>query len=279
MNCIIGKTGDSIAVSTFVKRQTKESEFSYFDGSWDQLKALAEKHFYDNKSAVTRKDVLLVNVPPMLFYSGIVTLKEGDLLTGSYKARQPGEQPRKSVQAVKGEKLPAKSVQLVLYSHDALAENNEQSSEADWEIISINASPIEGIEVPIPIGALIANYFEFDGGTKTEMTPEQFIAQLKESAIFWQDKAMLAPSRKHIEAEYKHAHKHSSYNKDEVMRSQICGCFYCLAEFKPEHITKWVEGEQTAVCPCCGIDSVIGDASGFPINHDFLNEMCKRWFD
>jgi hypothetical protein len=274
---LIGKHGDSIAVSEFVKRQTKESEFSYFDGTWEQLKALAEKHFYDNKSAATRPDVLLVNVPPLLFYSGIVTLKEGDLLTGVYKARQPGEVPRKSVQAVKGEKLPASSVQLILYSHDALAEKNEHSSDADWEIISINASPVEGVEVPIPIGALIANYFDFDGGTKTTMTPEQFIAQLKESAIFWQNKAMLMPQPDLDITKY--AHQHCSHNKEELLRSTKLGCFYCLADgFQFQDIQKWVDDSDTAICPCCGIDSVIGSASGFPITTEFLSKMCGRWF-
>ena len=98
---IIGKHGDSIAVSNFVKRQTKASEFSHFEGTWDELCLLAQKHFYDNKSAATRQDVVLVPVPADRFYSGIVSLQEGDKLVGVYKARQPGEQPRKSTYAVR----------------------------------------------------------------------------------------------------------------------------------------------------------------------------------
>ncbi len=34
----------------------------------------------------------------------------------------------------------------------------------------------------------------------------------------------------------------------------------------------------TAECPFCHTDSVIGDASGFPITKDFLKKMKKRWF-
>ncbi|MFL0243297.1 hypothetical protein [Mycobacterium sp. SMC-17] len=35
---------------------------------------------------------------------------------------------------------------------------------------------------------------------------------------------------------------------------------------------------QTALCPGCGIDSVIGDQSGYPITSEFLNAMRLRWF-
>jgi hypothetical protein len=34
----------------------------------------------------------------------------------------------------------------------------------------------------------------------------------------------------------------------------------------------------TADCPRCGIDAVIGSASGFPITSEFLSSMNGRWF-
>jgi acetone carboxylase gamma subunit len=34
-----------------------------------------------------------------------------------------------------------------------------------------------------------------------------------------------------------------------------------------------------ALCPRCEIDSVLGDASGYPITHDFLSKMRHYWFD
>lgn len=36
---------------------------------------------------------------------------------------------------------------------------------------------------------------------------------------------------------------------------------------------------QTAMCPYCGIDSVIGSASGFPITPEFLMRMRAYWFN
>ena len=75
------------------------------------------------------------------------------------------------------------------------------------------------------------------------------------------------------------AHQHSSKHRHELLSSDLCGCFYCLAIFKPLVIEEWLkEGEGTALCPGCGIDSVIGSASGFPITPEFLERMYSYWF-
>ena len=80
-------------------------------------------------------------------------------------------------------------------------------------------------------------------------------------------------------------HAHSARHRDEVVRSTSCGCFYCLAVFPSDEISDWVGDEnehgegQTALCPRCGIDSVIGDRSGFPLTTDFLQEMRHHFFE
>jgi len=38
------------------------------------------------------------------------------------------------------------------------------------------------------------------------------------------------------------------------------------------------ETGKTAVCAKCGIDSVIGELSGFPITPEFLEKMNRCWF-
>jgi hypothetical protein len=67
------------------------------------------------------------------------------------------------------------------------------------------------------------------------------------------------------------------------MASSICGCFYCTAQYPPEKIVDWIDEDlagqgQTALCPECGIDSVIGDKSGFDVSLEFLIEMRAYWF-
>jgi hypothetical protein len=78
------------------------------------------------------------------------------------------------------------------------------------------------------------------------------------------------------------AHQHSINHRVEINNSNQCGCFYCCSIFTPNQIEDWtdeVNGEgQTALCPSCGIDSVIGDSSGFEISKDFLGKMRSYWF-
>lgn len=77
------------------------------------------------------------------------------------------------------------------------------------------------------------------------------------------------------------AHGHSIDHRTEVEGSSICGCFYCLHIFPPSSITEWIKNDRNefAMCPKCGIDAVLGDASGYPITKEFLEEMNKYWFD
>lgn len=74
------------------------------------------------------------------------------------------------------------------------------------------------------------------------------------------------------------AHRNSSRHRDELARSRQCGCFYCLAMYAPSEITTWIDDGTTALCPRCGIDSVIGDASGYPIERWLLRAMKAHWF-
>lgn len=76
------------------------------------------------------------------------------------------------------------------------------------------------------------------------------------------------------------AHKHSSAHKREILSSDICGCFYCLETYPPTEITNGLErdGSMCAICPKCGLNSVIGSASGYPITKEFLTKMRDYWF-
>ena len=192
----------TIAVNPFVKRQTAESEFSHFTGTWEQLRQRVQRNYEAGHFKQGYRDgVILVEVESGVpehkgcFYTNIIQLQEGDKLAGEYKCRKEGEEPRKSTWVVGGKKMPAESVQVVLYRHDVLAENNEHSSNADWEIISLNASPFPaGEEIPMSAGTLMANHFQVSGGTCTNMTDSEFVAALKKSFMFWRDKANAAPN-------------------------------------------------------------------------------------
>jgi hypothetical protein len=78
------------------------------------------------------------------------------------------------------------------------------------------------------------------------------------------------------------AHTASSCHRAQIEASEQCGCFYCLSTFPPTAIEEWVderdERGQTALCPRCGIDSVIGSKAGYPLTREFLKEMNRHWF-
>ena len=68
------------------------------------------------------------------------------------------------------------------------------------------------------------------------------------------------------------AHKYCHREERDAAKDTVCGCFYCLEIFPAE------EYPNRMFCPYCGIDSVIGDSSGYPITTAFLKQMRAYWF-
>jgi hypothetical protein len=184
-----------VACSEFVKRQTTESGYSHFDGSWEQLETLAECFFCFTKERVRpgyRDGVVLVDLPPSNFYSAIVALDEKSKLTANYAPRREGEAPVIRVSA-KAKKQKAKHATVVLYRHDVLAEGNEQSANADWEIVAIKAR-VTDEEEPMDPTTMARNFLQLAGGTKGDFTAEQFA----QSIVYWNNHTMCAGSPKWI---------------------------------------------------------------------------------
>ena len=79
----------------------------------------------------------------------------------------------------------------------------------------------------------------------------------------------------------KKAHRYCAANKKEIDDSDLCGCFYCLAIYRPSEIEEWIEDKNggTAICPNCGIDAVLPSGKEYPLNKAFLQRMQKYWFD
>ena len=77
---------------------------------------------------------------------------------------------------------------------------------------------------------------------------------------------------------YLGAHRFSSKHRKQLEKDNICGCFYCTRIFYPAEIDEWIDNNDTALCPYCGMDSVIGESSGFPITDQFLKEMHREFF-
>lgn len=181
-----------IHITSFVRRQTPQSRYSHWTISDADLIARV-KAGLPNAHPGYRDGVVLVPVNPDGFYSTERVLKSGDTLHGEYVARREGEEPRKGTFVI-GNKSPAQTVWIVLYSHAVLAEKNENETDALWEIVSVNASPSTDSEpAPMPPETLMANHFELSGGTATKMTDSEFVTALRKSVLYWKDKTTVRP--------------------------------------------------------------------------------------
>jgi len=184
-----------VAINPFVRRQTPESPFSHFTGTFEELRDEVEHQLQNmtdqNVRPGYREGVVLVKLDSHRFRAAIVEINESTELVASYESRREGEEPRMTIRA-KAPKQRALHAEVVLYHHDVLAEDGDASSDLEWEIISINAAPVEyNEEIPMQPNTLIANHFHLDGGTRTNLTAEEFEAALKKSVLFWKDKALV----------------------------------------------------------------------------------------
>jgi hypothetical protein len=71
----------------------------------------------------------------------------------------------------------------------------------------------------------------------------------------------------------KKLHLLSTKNKDLLKLVDTAGCYYCCKHFPPSTIKEWIGAGECALCPLCGIDSVLPDPTD-----ETLKAMYDRWF-
>lgn len=76
------------------------------------------------------------------------------------------------------------------------------------------------------------------------------------------------------------AHVHCTRQRNALESSEWAACFFCERFFQPNEVEEWTDNDSTAICPYCGIDSVLADASGLPIlDRLFLRAMHRHCFE
>jgi NAD-dependent SIR2 family protein deacetylase len=78
--------------------------------------------------------------------------------------------------------------------------------------------------------------------------------------------------------EIKEASKYSNYNMSELGKSNKAGCYHCKSIFKTSEISETTDDGKTAMCPKCGVDSVLSESSPFKLDKQTLTELNKYWF-
>jgi len=185
---------ETVKCSEFVKRQTAQSGYSHFDGTWEELEILTSLRFHEGKCKPGYKlGVMLVQVEPFGFYSATCTITEDTKLRVNFAPRQIGEDPFIRVSA-KGKKQRAKAVEIILYNKDVLNEDNDRSTNADWEIIAIKARASKE-EEPMDPYTMARNFLHLKGGTSATFTAEQFA----QSIVYWNNHCMLQAQRSLIQ--------------------------------------------------------------------------------
>lgn len=81
-------------------------------------------------------------------------------------------------------------------------------------------------------------------------------------------------------AEVIQAHSFSAGNRAALRQDARCGCFSCGKVFDPAQIRDWLcdSRGETAICPYCGGDSILGESAGCPLTPEFLQRMREYWF-
>ncbi len=73
------------------------------------------------------------------------------------------------------------------------------------------------------------------------------------------------------------AREFSFNNKESIQNSQKAACYCCMNFLNATDIKDYTSDDNSAICPICGTDAVIGDASGQPIDiMQFLEHM--NWY-
>jgi hypothetical protein len=183
---------ERVAVNEFVRRQTKESGKSFSSQlSFEDIALHAEVQMSaGNFKEGYRDGVRLVAAAADIikqFTCPFVKIDVATELSAKYVQRRLNENFYIQVRAKAGTLLKAGKVELILYRHDVLEENDEQSTTAEWELISFHALP-EGIdEMPMGPVTMMRNQLELPGGTKANYSVDEWAFSVE----FWQHYAIL----------------------------------------------------------------------------------------
>ena len=189
-----------VQVNDFVKRQIKSSGKAYSEElSFDFFAKYAQKKLIKNEFIEGyRPEVRIVKLENKYVHKVFcpyVRITKETRLSAKVVKRREDEDFYIQVRAMNGNLIRTGSVDLILYRNDILLENNENTTNADWELISINALP-KGVE-SMPMGpiTMMRNQLELNGGTKAEYSSDEWA----KSVQFWQTYAPIEPREIKIE--------------------------------------------------------------------------------
>ena len=184
---------EKVGVNNFARRQIKGSGKTYSSNlTFEEMALDAQNQMSKGKFNEGYRDgvrtVKASSVNIKSFYCPYVKIDEKTQLVSKVVRRQNGEQPYIQTRAISGTPLDAESVEYILYRNDVLAENDENTTNLDWELISIHAIPKGIKKMPMGPVTMMRNQKDLEGGTKAYYTSEEWA----DSVEFWQKYAPLS---------------------------------------------------------------------------------------
>ena len=186
------KIQTQVSVNEFVRRQVKGSGKTYakrlsFEDIADHAR---EQLSHGSYIPGYRNGVILAQTDKNLshhFICPFVRITEETKLIASVVRRRLEEEPYIQIRALNGAPLKTRSVDLILYRHDVLAETDEQTADGGWELISFHVIPNEIEDLPMGPVTMMRNQLQLTGGTKAHYQSDKWV----ESVKFWQEYAVL----------------------------------------------------------------------------------------
>lgn len=192
--------GETVALGDFAAdRNRPGTGYSYYTGTTEQLIGLIKDNWAtrvpgagrepkteEEKKNPNLKEVVIVKVPAAGFMTTTVKADEKMPFNAAFFRRRAHEEPFIRVTSSRDPE-PAAFASVVLYHKDTLGKNGERSTKADWEIVTIIASPVES--EPMDPVTMMRNMRGKSGGTLVTYTAEQLL----DSIEFWSNHVRVMP--------------------------------------------------------------------------------------
>ena len=184
-----------VKVNSFVRRQKKNTGKTYsLKLSFEDIAQHAQNQMLKGEFVDGYRDgvrVVFANKTIInKFICPYVKIDQNTKLKASLISRLKGEDPYIKITALSGIPLKTGSVEIICYRNDVLKENGENSTTADWELVSFHAIPAGLDRMPMGPVTMMRNQLGLKGGTKAFYKSDSWA----ESVRFWQKYAPIEKS-------------------------------------------------------------------------------------
>lgn len=72
--------------------------------------------------------------------------------------------------------------------------------------------------------------------------------------------------------------EYATSNVEALRESEQAACYYCMKIYSALEVVEFIPEENTAICPKCGIDSVLPGTCGIEFSEENLNIINDYYF-